>query len=98
MTKSPVSTCGVKTGLSLPRRTIAMRLARRPSGLSDASTTHHFRSAIASAGRAEKVLNAGLLAGAGAGAAGFAASAFSAALAFMDGSGVGTKGAQLLQA
>ena len=43
MTKSPVSSCGVYCGLCLPRRTCATSLARRPSGLSVASTTHQAR-------------------------------------------------------
>src|SRR5580658_8722730 len=47
MTKSPVSSWVVNVGLCLPRRTRAISLARRPSGLSVASTTHHVRFAAA---------------------------------------------------
>src|SRR6188472_3936203 len=54
MTKSPVSTCGVKVALFFPRRTVAMRLARRPRGLPSASITHQVRAACASRGFAEK--------------------------------------------
>ncbi len=55
MTKSPVSTWGVKLGLFLPRRTVAMALASLPSGLPSASITHQVRSVRASAGLAENV-------------------------------------------
>src|ERR1700684_1467827 len=43
MTKSPVSTCGAKIGLCLPRRSTATWLASRPSTTSDASMTCHCR-------------------------------------------------------
>ena len=49
MTKSPVSSCGVYFGLCLPRRTLAISLARRPRGLPVASTTHQARDAWACA-------------------------------------------------
>src|SRR5256885_15940947 len=44
ITKSPVSTCGAKTGLCLPRRSVAAWVARRPSTTSAASITCHRRS------------------------------------------------------
>ena len=40
ITKSPVSTCGVKLARCLPRRTVATRVASRPSTRSLASTRH----------------------------------------------------------
>src|SRR5262249_43693777 len=43
-TKSPVSTCGAKVGLCLPRSSVAAWVARRPSTTSDASMTCHSRS------------------------------------------------------
>jgi hypothetical protein len=43
-TKSPVSMCGVKVGLCLPRSTRAMSLASRPTGLFAASTMNQDRS------------------------------------------------------
>src|SRR5688572_4217117 len=42
-TKSPVSMCGAKIAFRLPRRTVAISLANRPSTLPSASTTHHLR-------------------------------------------------------
>src|SRR5512140_1692077 len=48
-TKSPVSIDGVYMGLCLPLRTDAMRVARRPTVFSFASTSHHFRPFRASA-------------------------------------------------
>jgi hypothetical protein len=41
--KSPVSMCGVKIGLCLPRSRAAIWVASRPSPLSDASTTYQAR-------------------------------------------------------
>jgi hypothetical protein len=43
MTKSPVSTCGAKVGLCLPRSSTAVWLARRPSTTSVASMTSQAR-------------------------------------------------------
>ena len=43
-TKSPVSTCGVYSGLRLPRRVSAIRVARRPSVSPSASTRYQRRS------------------------------------------------------
>src|ERR1700757_1742141 len=43
ITKSPVSTCGVKTAFSLPRNSFAAFTATFPSTWSWASMTHHFR-------------------------------------------------------
>src|SRR6476646_7701267 len=51
--KSPVSMCGVKIALCLPRRRSAIPVASRPSTLSEASTTYQAR--VMSRGRAEKV-------------------------------------------
>src|SRR6202022_2633003 len=42
-TKSPQSACGVKIGLCLPRRTLAMVVAARPSTLSFTSMTSQLR-------------------------------------------------------
>src|SRR4051812_8783518 len=42
-TKSPQSSCGVKVGLCLPRSTLAMVVAARPSTLSFTSMTTHSR-------------------------------------------------------
>src|SRR5580704_10594526 len=53
MILSPVSMCGVKIGLCLPRRRIAMIVASRPSTSPSASITTHFLSI--SEGLAEKV-------------------------------------------
>src|SRR6476469_2645527 len=44
MTKSPVSTCGAKVGLCLPRSRIAVWLGGRPRTTSVASITCHVRS------------------------------------------------------
>ena len=44
MTKSPVSTCGVKIALCLPRSSTAALAATRPRGWSWASMSHHLRS------------------------------------------------------
>src|SRR6478735_3875122 len=41
--KSPVSTCGVYSGLRLPRRVSAICVARRPRVLPSASTTYQSR-------------------------------------------------------
>ncbi len=46
MTKSPVSTLGVKVGLFLPRRIDATLDASLPSGTPAASTTYHFLSTV----------------------------------------------------
>src|SRR2546430_867262 len=43
ITKSPVSTCGVKTVFSLPRNRFAAFTATLPSTWSAASITHHLR-------------------------------------------------------
>src|SRR6476661_2321440 len=43
ITKSPVSTCGVKTVFSLPRKRFAAFTATFPSTWSEASITHHLR-------------------------------------------------------
>src|SRR5690242_4078687 len=43
-TKSPVSTCGAKVGLCLPRRRLAVWVARRPRTTSEASIMCHGRS------------------------------------------------------
>src|SRR5258707_5689706 len=43
MTKSPVSTCGVKTVFSLPRSRLAALTATLPSTWSLASISHHLR-------------------------------------------------------
>src|SRR5437773_8132810 len=43
ITKSPVSTCGVKTVFSLPRNRLAAFIATFPSTWSLASMTHHLR-------------------------------------------------------
>jgi len=40
-TKSPVSTCGAKVGLCLPRSSVAAWVAKRPSTTSEASITCH---------------------------------------------------------
>ena len=42
-TKSPQSACGVNMGLCLPRRTLAMVVAARPSTLSFTSMTTQLR-------------------------------------------------------
>src|SRR5207249_6632894 len=54
ITWSPVSTCGVKIGLCLPRSTIATCEAKCPSVFPFASTTYHLR--VMSAFLAEYVL------------------------------------------
>src|SRR6266478_5681780 len=43
ITKSPVSTCGVKTVFSLPRKRFAAFTATFPSTASFASISHHWR-------------------------------------------------------
>src|SRR6478672_11389865 len=43
ITKSPVSTCGVKTDFSFPRNRFAAFTATRPSTSSFASMSHHLR-------------------------------------------------------
>src|SRR5918999_1587354 len=48
ITKSPVSTLGVKITLFLPRRTLAISLAMRPKIFPSASTMYHSRWASAS--------------------------------------------------
>src|SRR6476646_2407201 len=53
ITKSPVSTCGVKTLFSFPRKRFAALTATRPRTLSFASMIHHLRGT--SAALAEKV-------------------------------------------
>src|SRR5438270_2129303 len=53
ITKSPVSTCGVKIALSLPRSRLAALTATRPSNWSSASMSHHLRDT--SVALAEKV-------------------------------------------
>src|SRR6476661_8509888 len=55
MTKSPPSTCGAKVVLCLPRRRIAVWLARRPRTTSVASMTCQVR--VTSAGFGVKVRN-----------------------------------------
>jgi hypothetical protein len=44
ITLSPISMCGVKDGLCLPRRRVAMKAASRPSTMPSASITSHFLS------------------------------------------------------
>src|SRR5262245_30067042 len=53
ITKSPVSTCGVKMVFSFPRSKLAAFTATRPSTWSWASITHHLRGT--SVALAEKV-------------------------------------------
>src|SRR5207247_168582 len=53
MTPSPVSMCGVKIGLCLPRMIFATSDARRPSTMSSASTT--YQRFVMSRGVAENV-------------------------------------------
>src|SRR5438552_9220986 len=53
ITKSPVSTCGVKIAFSLPRSRLAALTATRPSTWSSASMSHHLRDT--SVALAEKV-------------------------------------------
>src|SRR5437773_1479826 len=53
ITKSPVSRCGVKVALSLPRSRLAALTATRPSTWSSASMSHHLRDT--SVALAEKV-------------------------------------------
>ena len=61
MMKSPVSTCGVYSGLCFPRSRRAISVARRPSTLSEASTTYHPRLTVS--GFAETVFTIKVLHG-----------------------------------
>src|SRR5881392_1432488 len=70
ITWSPVSTCGAKIGLCLPRRTRATSVATRPSTRPSASTTCHARLMSLGLGvnvgtRVPSVLGSRLLAGRG---------------------------------